>query len=240
MHQVSGSWRCLWLFSWQRYESFHHLSPLGPLWVSMEGSTSQLHPKLCSPAVLGNISCWVWSRAGWQCSPPPSQSRHKSWGLRLNWKFAWKDTKTRIPIYKASAEPVLICCLFGATDLLLLTLSEVTEMEYGDKLEAAWEFTGWDSAGQRGVSGTVSAPVPGCLWNEFTHDVASSFSCSNCNKETPSCFKQAAAQVILLRANESNASCLTDQPGCLSPPPTLQGKANFLVYTVFSWLGVFV
>lgn len=54
------------------------------------------------------------------------------------------------------------------------------------------------------------------------------------------CFKQAAAQVALLRANESNASCLTDQPACLSPPPTLQGKANFLMYTVFSWLGVFV
>ena len=104
--------------------------------------------------------------------------------------------------------------------------SEITGMQWDDKLEAVWEFVGQDPADQKGVSGTASStPIPGRLRNEFTHDGGTADN-SSCNGETPACFKQAAAHVIRLWANESDASCLTDQPACLSPPPTLPGKAS--------------
>lgn len=52
--------------------TFLLLAPSESAWRGSMLAESQLHPKICSPTILGNLSCWVWSRAEPQCSPPPS------------------------------------------------------------------------------------------------------------------------------------------------------------------------
>lgn len=189
---------------------------------------------ICSPTIPGNLPAQVWSVAESQNTllpphtpdmkvPAPLERDALGWTERLD----ERTPKLGYPIWSLTRIWLNMLLMQSYRLLPLPSPSEITGMQHGDKLKAVWESVGQDSASWRGVSGTASsAPVSGCLWNEFTGDGGTAFSSSSCDKETPAHFKQAAAPVILLWANESNASCLTDWPACLNPPPTLRGKAN--------------
>lgn len=228
IHQVSRSWRCLWLFSSWKYKTFHWLSPLIPLHASVGRSMladTQLHLKLCSPTILG----YLLSETGPIVEPQnahltlhrihmkvfaPLEQGALSWIERLDERTPklgytiW--SLTRIWLYRLFVQHYWL--------LPLPSPSEITGMQCGFKVEAVWEFVGQDPAGQEGVSGAASpAPVSGCLLrNEFTHDGGTAFN-SSCDKETPTCFKQAAARVVRLWANESDASCLGQPVWALLP-----------------------
>lgn len=215
-----GSWRWLWLFSWQKYESFHYLSPLDPSEWAWRGAC--WHSPSCIPSCAVQLS---WAASSLEFGPEQSPSAllplHRA-DTKVTSPWQWKGLGWIESLHEKT--PKLWYPLQCRICLNMLFMQNYwlapTDPVWSHR-NAMWGQTAGsmricrvESAGQRGVSGTVSAPVPGCLWNEFTHDVANSFSCSNSNKETPSCFKQAAARVILLKRRKSNASCLT--PASLS------------------------
>lgn len=185
---------------------------------------TQLHPKIRSPTILGCLPSETRSIAEPQNAHltlhrldmkvfAPLEQRGLSCIERLDERTPklgytiW--SLTRIWLYRLFMQSYRL--------LPLLSPSEIAGMQCGFKVEAVWEFVGQDPAGQEGVSGTASpAPVSGCLRNEFTHDGGTAFS-SSCDKETPACFKQAAARVIRLWANESDASCLGQPVWALLP-----------------------
>lgn len=241
MHQVSRSWKCLWLFSWRQYQSFHHLSPLGPPKWAWRGA--------CWQALSCIPNCAAWLSWAWVvCSRAPkwSLSLHRP-DMRLSAPLEWEgfswieklDEKTpKLAYPNMKPHQNWLCMLFMQNYWLfaLSSPSEITGMHCGDKLEAVWKFVGQDPASQGGVSGTASsAPVSGCLQNtQWGHRVQQQpqgdthlfeTGCSPCHAP-PSNRKQCQ---------------LPRRPASLSEPSSYSpGESPFLMYTAFSWLGVFV
>lgn len=171
--------------------------------LSMEGNMladTQLPPKLRSPTIPGNLPAWVWSIMETQNALLPFHRPDMKVSNPLEWEgLGWierlDERAPKLGHLIWSLTRIWLNGLFLQSWRLLPLLSpaEIAGMQREDKLEAVWEFVGQDSAGQRGVSGTASsAPVSGHLWNEFTHDRGTAYS-SSCDKETPTCFKEAAA-----------------------------------------------